>query len=192
MAVRLFEHIDFAGRSEVLREGVYRADQLAAELVSSAQVPFGWTVELFEHEDGGHGGGQKLVLPFGDHKLVGGSFSDKAALVKVLPWTELVLCTDDPGPPPALRYQVAFTDVVGGGRHTVAVAFDSESDTRYYQQLSHRLAPGAQPRVWESAQRGNAGWSHTVDGDLLVVRLWVTPRRTFDARSWVAVRVSPG
>lgn len=191
-AVQLFELIDFAGRSEILRAGVYRADELETELISSARVPFGWTVELFEHEDGGHGGGQKLVLPFGDHRLVGGAFADKAALIKVLPWTEILLSTDDPGTTPTLSFQVKFTSVTGEGRRAVGVVFDHDSDTHYYQQITYRLPPGAHPQVWEATKNGNAGWTHSTDDDQLVVRVWVTPRRTFDARSWVGVRVSPG
>jgi hypothetical protein len=195
MGVILYTDRDFGGRSQHFEAGVYRADRgelsgVGNDTVSSAQVPFGYTVGLHENENNGEGSGMSAGLTFGDHGFLG-RFSDRASLVKVYPWTDVYLSTDDAKVPPALKsFSLKFTSTTDGSSQSVGVVIDYDTDTKYFKEFRYQFPQGDTPKVWESAKNGNAGWEYSLDNGLLVVRVWVNPRDILGAKNWVGVRVS--
>jgi hypothetical protein len=188
MSVTLCEHRDFEGIRQPFDAGDYRADRgqfgaLPNDSVSSARVPFGWTVDLFEHERDGAGGGRKLQLEYGNHPWVGADFNDKTSLVRVYPWTDVYLNSNQSGVPGAFTFDVGVVN----GNVNVRVGFDV--DRRYYKRLEYLLPPGAQPTVWEATRAGNAGWDHSIVDGVLKVNVWVTPHAPGAGGNWCGVRI---
>ena len=80
----VYEHGDFAGRSQAFLPGTYRADRdelnvVGNDAISSLRVPPGLSVTLSEHETGGI---TRTYGP-GDYPYVGDEFNDKASLIIV-------------------------------------------------------------------------------------------------------------
>jgi hypothetical protein len=195
MSVILYTDRDFGGRSQRFEAGVYRADRgelggVGNDTISSAQVPFGYTVGMHENENNGEGSGMSVGLTFGDHGFLG-RFSDRASLVKVYPWTDVYFSTDDEKVPPPLKtFGMKFTSTTDGSNQSVNVLIDYDTDKKYYKKLEYLLPQGVTPKVWESTKNGNAGWEYSLDNGLLRVVVWVNPRDILGAKNWVGVRIS--
>ncbi len=89
--VTIYEHENFAGRSQAYGPGIYRSDQLRLgslpnDSASSVSVARGFRVRLCENEGGGKGSGACETLGAGNYKLGWGpgSVGDKVSFIEVV------------------------------------------------------------------------------------------------------------
>lgn len=203
MAVTVYEHANFGGRSQIFGPGTHLANQgdfseIGNDTISSLIVPFGYAADLAENE--GHdanGDGLRAGYQMGRHTSVENRFNDKCSWLRVYPWTDFYLNSREADLLPflggvrSIGITVTWRDDRRGGYSDVGGGLNIGADRGdLHKAWEIPIPPGIDINVWEATRANNASGDYSIKDGVLRVWLRTKPTPFLGAANWIGLRAS--